>query len=352
VTRRDALGVLLALTLVVAACGDDGDGDDAGRDERVTVRLLTHDSFALSDDVIERFERDEGIDLEIVAQGDAGSVVNQAILTKSDPLADVLYGVDSTFLGRALGEDLFVPYEAAGLDAVPDALQVDPERRVTPIDVGDVCLNFDRTAFSDELAPPSSLESLTAPEYRGLTVVENPATSSPGLAFLLATVAEYGEDGWLDYWDRLRANDVLVADSWEDAYYGEFSAGGDGDRPIVVSYASSPPADLVFAEDDRTEPAIGVVDASCYRQVEFAGILRGTAHETAARAVIDFLLSPAVQADIPLQMFVFPARADVELPDVFARWAARPADPYELAPDVVDEHREEWIEQWTDRVVR
>ncbi|HEX5614689.1 MAG TPA: thiamine ABC transporter substrate-binding protein [Acidimicrobiia bacterium] len=346
-----ALATLVGLALVVSACGDDDDVD-ATAPESVKVRLLTHDSFALSDGVLDRLREESGIELEVIAAGDAGSVVNQAILTASDPLADVLYGVDSTFLGRALAEDLFVPYEAAGLDAVPTALQLDPQHRVTPIDVGDVCVNYDRAHFGEELAAPTTLESLTDAEYRGLTVVENPATSSTGLAFLLATVAEYGADGWRDYWQRLRDNDVLVADSWEDAYYGAFSAGGGGDRPIVVSYASSPPADVVFAEDGRTEPAIGVVEQSCYRQVEFAGILRGTAEADAAERVVDFLLSPAVQADIPLQMFVFPARADVELPEVFERWAARPVDPYELELDVVDARRDEWIEEWTDLVVR
>ena len=351
--RRALFAMLLALAIVSAACGDDDASVDEYAAERVSVRLLTHDSFALSPDVLEQLTEETGIELEVVAQGDAGSVVNQAILTKSSPLADVLYGVDSTFLGRALAEDLFVPYEAEGLDAVAPALRLDPEHRVTPIDVGDVCLNFDRAFFGEEPAPPVSLESLTAPEYRGLTVVQNAATSSTGLAFLLATVAEYGDDGWQDYWQRLRANDVLVTDGWSDAYYGEFSAGGGGgDRPIVVSYASSPPADLVFAEDDREEPAIGVVEQSCYRQIEFAGILRGTEREDAARRVVDFLLSKPVQEDVPLQMFVFPARSDVELPEVFERWAARPADPYELALDVVDEHRDEWIEEWTDVVLR
>lgn len=351
---RGALAALVGLALVASACSDEepGDGDTSGP-EPTTVRLLTHDSFALSDAVLDRLTEETGIELEVVAQGDAGSVVNQAILTKSSPLADVLYGVDSTFLGRALAEDLFVPYEAAGLDAVPAALRLDPEHRVTPIDVGDVCLNYDRGAFGEERAPPATLESLATPAYRGLTVVQNPATSSTGLAFLLATIAEYGADGWQDYWQRLRTNGVLVTDGWSDAYYGEFSAGGGGgDRPIVVSYASSPPVDLVFAEDDRAEPAIGVVEQSCYRQIEFAGILRGTEREDAARQVVDFLLSPAVQADIPLQMYVFPARDDVELPEVFERWAARPADPYELAPDVVEANRDEWIEEWTDLVLR
>lgn len=350
---RPVVVVMTAALLALGACGDDGGSTGDDRRDEVTVRLLTHDSFALSDEVLDAFTDETGITIDIVRQGDAGSVVNQAVLTKSAPIADVLFGVDSTFLGRALAEDLFVPHVAEALEQVPEALQVDPEHRVTPIDVGDVCLNYDRAYFGAELAPPPSLESLARADYRGLTVVQNPATSSPGLAFLLATVAEFGEGGWQEYWTRLRDNDVLVVDSWNSAYYGAFSGGGGGgDRPIVVSYASSPPADVVFAEDDRTEPAIGVVEAGCYRQIEFAGVLRGTDHEEAAGAVVDFLLSPAVQEDVPLQMFVFPARADVELPEVFERWAARPDDPHQLDAELVDERRDEWIREWTDVVLR
>jgi thiamine transport system substrate-binding protein len=361
------LAVVLAVTVAGCGGGDDGggaDGTGAPTSPAQRVVLVTHDSFAVSDDVLAAFTARTGIEIEVQRGGDAGVVLNQAILTKDEPLGDVLYGVDSTFLGRALDEDLFVRYEAAGLDAVSADLQLDPEHRVTPVDYGDVCLNYDRAMFGEELAPPSSLDDLVRPEYRGMTVVENPASSSPGLAFLLATIAEFGDGpgtsgaggaiaDWRDYWARLRANDVLVADGWEEAYYGSFSAGGEGgDRPIVVSYASSPPADVVFSDPPRTEPLIGVVESSCYRQVEFAGILRGTEREAAARQVVDFLLSRELQEDVPLQMFVFPARSDAAIPDVFRQWAAQPEHPYELPPDDVNAHRDEWIEEWDEIVLR
>ena len=239
--------------------------------------------------------------------------------------------------------------EADGLDAVDDALVLDDEHRVTPIDRGDVCLNYDKAAFDESGTPvPETLADLTDDAYAGQLVVEDPATSSPGLSFLLATVAEFGEDGWQDFWEGLVANDVAVSAGWEDAYYGRFSgsAGSEGDRPLVVSYASSPPAEVLFAEEDLDEAPTGVIEASCFQQVEFAGVLAGTDAPDAARQLVDFMLSKEFQADIPLQMFVFPARGDVELPQEFTEHTVVPDDPVTMDPATIDANREQWIEQW------
>jgi thiamine transport system substrate-binding protein len=352
---RPHLLAAAALCLALVACGDGGGPDaDEGADGG-TVRLLTHDSFLLSDGVLDAFTADTGIEVEVLRGGDAGQVVNQAILTNGKPQGDVLFGIDSTFLTRALDADLFVPYEADGLDQVDAALRLDPEHRVTPIDYGDVCLNYDKAWFEErDLPVPAGLEDLVDPMYEDLLVVENPATSSPGLAFLLATVEAFGEDGWEAWWTDLRGNGVEVVDGWDEAYNVVFSGGGasEGTRPLVVSYASSPPAEVLYADPPIDESPVGVIDASCYRQVEAAGILAGAANEPGARALVDFLLSAVVQEDVPLSMFVFPARGDVALPALFVEHAARPDDVYELPPDEVGAHREEWIDRWTDLVLR
>jgi thiamine transport system substrate-binding protein len=183
-------------------------------------------------------------------------------------------------------------------------------------------------------------------------VVQHPASSSPGLAFLLATIARYGEDGWADYWARLRDNGVQVVDSWEDAYYGSFSGASDGDRPLVVSYGSSPPAEVVFADPPIDEPTTAVVDATCFRQIEFAGVLRGTDHPDEAGALIDFMLSARFQSELPLNLFVYPANAEVDLPEVFTAHATVPTDVATVDPAAITEHREAWIETWTDTVLR
>jgi thiamine transport system substrate-binding protein len=346
--RNRPIALLLAAALAVSACGDDDttastDPTTAGEEQEASsIRLVTHDSFDVSEEVLEAFTEETGITVELLASGDAGSMVNQAILTKGRPQGDVLFGIDSTFLSRALDEDLFIAYESPALAAVDEALVLDPEHRVTPIDTGDVCLNYDRTGLTDAgLEPPQSLADLADPAYAGTLVVQNPATSSPGLAYLLATIAEFGEDGWQDHWRDLRDNDVEVASGWSEAYYGSFSgaAGSPGDRPIVVSYASSPPAEVIFAE----EP----LDEGLLREDH----LSGTEREVEARQLIDFMLSETFQSDIPLNMFVYPV-IDVELPPEFVEHGAQPDEPYLLDPETVAANRDAWIEEWTEIVLR
>jgi thiamine transport system substrate-binding protein len=366
------MAAVAALAMLAAACGGtdgggtDGDGTAAPTAsapettseqpdlDGTTVTLLTHDSFNASEEVLAAFEDETGMTLEILRSGDAGSMVNQAILSAGNPQADVLFGIDNTFLSRALEADLFDAYEPPAAADLDQTLVLDDQYRVSPVDTGDVCLNYDREAFDDlEVAPPTTLEDLTDPAYAGMLVVENPATSSPGLAFLLATVATFGTDGWQPFWEDLRTNDVAVSAGWEDAYYGQFSGGaGEGDRPLVVSYASSPPAEVYFADPQPDQAPTGVIAASCFRQIEFAGILAGTDNRAGAEALIDFLLSVEFQEDIPLNMFVFPARTDAQLPDVFLEHAEPVEDPIEMDPAEIDANREAWIDEWTQIVIR
>jgi thiamine transport system substrate-binding protein len=331
----------------------------AARSER-TVRIMTHDSFDISEEVLDAFESEHNATVEILQAGDAGVVLNQAILSKDNPLADVLYGVDNTLLSRALEADIFEPYQSPMLEAIPDRLALDDEYRALPVDYGDVCLNYDKAWFESEgLEPPSSLDDLTEPDYEGLTVVENPATSSPGLAFMLATIGHFGESGdttWLDYWTDLRENDVLVTQGWSEAYYEQFTyaSGGSGNRPIVVSYASSPPVEVQFSDEPFEEAPTGVVvgDESCFRQIEFAGVLSGAENPDLAREWIDFMLSETFQEDIPLHMFVFPANENAELPEVFVEFAIVPEDPVTVDYTAIEANREAWIEAWTETVLQ
>ncbi len=350
-SRSPHLAALVAVICALAAAGCGGGGESAP-DE---VVLVTHDSFAVSKPVRRAFERRTGLKLRILQAGDAGEALNRALLTAGDPQGDVFFGVDDNLLSRALDEELFVPYRSPELQHVDRRFLLDDEHRVTPVDHGDVCLNFDRRWFtSRRIAPPRSFEDLALPPYGGLLVVENPATSSPGLAFLLATVARFGEDGWQAYWRRLRANDVLVVDGWEEAYTARFSgsAGSKGKRPIVVSYASSPPAEVIFAGRPLREAPTAVVASTCFRQVELAGILAGARNEAGARKLIDFMLSPAFQRDLAPSMFVFPVRRGVELPPAFVRWAVVPKQPLRLSPEEIGQNRDRWIREWTDVVLR
>jgi thiamine transport system substrate-binding protein len=341
--------LFLVLTVVFAlvACAPKGSAE---------LTVMTHDSFAVSQDVVQAFEQANNVKVTFLASGDAGAALNKAILSKEAPLADVFYGVDNTFLSRALEADIFEPYQSPVLANIPAAFQLDPEDRLLPVDYGDVCINYDKAYFAEKKLPiPVSLEDLLKPEYNGLLVVENPATSSPGLAFLLATVAHFGDPGYLDFWAALRDNGLVVVNDWETAYYTSFSASsGQGPQPMVLSYGSSPPAEVVFAETPLSDaPTASIVGPdTCFRQIEFVGILKGTQQRALAEKFVDFMLGKQFQEDMPLQMFVYPVNPNATLPDEFVKYAQIPEQPAQIDPSVIAANRDRWIQAWTETVLR
>ena len=350
--RALRIGALVsAIALVLAACGD-GDGaasaeGDAGSDADGAVELVTYDAFVLDDEAAAAFAAESGREVALLQQGDAGSMTTRAVLSAGNPEADVLFGVDNTLLARALEADLFEPLPDDVLDLVPEEYRVEGAGgdRVVAVDTGQVCVNADSAWFEEEgLEPPDTLEDLADERYRGLLVTENAAASSPGLAFLLGTIAHFGEDGWQDYWERLVANDVRIAADWSDAYEAAYSVSG-GDRPLVVSYGSSPPAEVVYSEGERTEPQSAVIESTCVEQVEYAGVLAGTERPEAARELVRFLLSDDFQRSIPLSNFVFPIQ-DVETPEVFEQFAVKASDPLRLDSDEIATKRDRWTEEW------
>ncbi|MBM3181423.1 MAG: thiamine ABC transporter substrate-binding protein [Chloroflexi bacterium] len=319
--------------------------------EPQTITILTHDSFAISEDVIKTFEADNNAKVAFIQSGDAGSMLNQAILTKDAPLADILFGVDNTFLSRALDADIFEPYQSPVLSDISAEYILDKTYHVLPVDYGDVCINYDKNYFAENnLTIPQTFEDLAKPEYKDLLVVEDPATSSPGLAFLLATRAHFG-DGYLDYWQSLKANGVVVVDGWETAYYTNFSASsGKGPQPMVVSYASSPAAEVFFASEPLTEsPTASIVaPGMCFRQIEFVGILKNTLNQALAQKFVDFMLSQQFQEDMPLNMFVYPVNQKAQLPEVFVKYAEVAENPAVLSYAEIAANRDAWIEAWTE----
>ena len=346
------------IIFLLSACAAPAQTSSAPR----TLTVMTHDSFAVSEPVIRAFEQANNVKVTILPSGDAGTALNKAILAKNNPIADVLYGVDNTFLSRALNEDIYQAYASPGLANIPNTFKLDPQNRALPVDYGDVCLNYDKAYFSSKnLAAPQSLEDLLKPEYKSLTVVENPATSSPGLAFLLATIGHFGEDKYLDYWRGLRTNDVRVVNDWNTAYYTEYTRAG-GTRPIVVSYSSSPVFELIEAEQPKdgtpapqlSEPPTTAVvsDGSCFRQIEFVGILKGTKNQDLAQKWIDFMLSPTFQEDMPLQMYVFPVNSGAKLNDTFTKYLINPQITAGVDPQAIADNREAWIQAWTEAVLR
>jgi thiamine transport system substrate-binding protein len=370
--------IATVVALVAAACGSDDDSSattqappssETGTSEpsttdaapTQTITLVTYDSFPDADtslnDALADFTADTGIDVEILVAGDTGTMLSKASLTAGNPEGDVMWGVDNTLLSRAIADEVFEPYVAAGIadgsvEIADEFLALVPDGEATPVDYGDVCVNYDIGWYDErDLDPPTSFADLIDPAYAGQLVVQNPATSSPGLAFLLATIHEYGLEGWQDYWTQLGANGVEVVDGWTQAYYERFTWAGGGPTPMVVSYGSSPPAEVIFADPPRDDAPTGVIESTCFRQVEFAGVLRGTDAPAAAQQLIDFLVSEPFQRELALNQFVYPTNQAVELPQEFLDFAVVPEVSRTLDPAVIDAERSTWIDEWTELVL-
>jgi thiamine transport system substrate-binding protein len=317
-----------------------------------TLTVMVHDSFSISEPVLKAFEQTHNVKVNVLKSGDAGSMLNKAILSKDAPLADVIYGIDNTFMTRALNAGILDAYQSAALSRVPARLKLDPAFQLTPVNYGYVSLNLDKTAAQLKgLTTPKSLRDLTGPAYNHNVIVQNAATSSPGLAFLLMTIAAFPEGSdypWQQYWREMTRNMVHVSPDWNDAYYIQFSgSSGKGPHNVVVSYQTSPAAEVFFSEGRLSAPPTTNLDIGAFEQVEFVGVLKGAKNPAMARTFIDYMLSPAFQADIPTQMFVYPAVEGTPLPDVFVKFAAPPTMIFSLPPAQIEANRERWITEWT-----
>ncbi len=336
---------LVLSTVLVAGCGGGEESDSK------TLVVATHDSWAMSKQVLAKFKARTGITVKVQPQGDAGALTNRLVLTKGSPVADGVYGIDNTFATRAVDEGVLSPYDAKlPTSAEKYALAGDGADQLTPIDYGDVCVNVDDTWFARKhLAPPRTLDDLTKPAYKGLFVTPGATTSSPGLAFLLATIAAKGT-GWQDYWTSLMANGTKIDAGWSDAYEVDFTAGGgNGTRPIVTSYSSSPPFTI---PEGGTRPTTSALLDTCYRQVEYAGVLAGAKNPGAMKEFIDFMLERDFQEALPDNMYVYPVDSTVPLPSAWAKYAKVSPKPYAVDPAEVTQNRSTWLRQWRDLTSR
>jgi len=345
---KRAIYFLLSIFMLLSACSPKPSGPQ-------TLTVMTHDSFAATDAVIKAFEQANNAKITFIKSGDAGAALNKAILSKDAPLADVFYGVDNTFLSRALEANIYEPYNSPALKNIPAEFQLDLTHNALPVDQSYVCPIYDKAYFvSRNLPVPQSLEDLTKPQYKGLIVVENPATSSPGLVFLLATIKHFGDPNYIGYWKDLRANGLVVVDGWETAYYTNFSgSSGKGSQPIVISYATDPAAEVMNAQTPPADSPVGSIlgPDTCFRQIEFVGVLKGTKQRVLAEKFVDFMLSAQFQADMPTQMYVLPVVPNITLPDAFVKYAQLPSQPATLSSDEISKNREAWIQNWTDAVL-
>ncbi|WP_291934642.1 thiamine ABC transporter substrate-binding protein [Limnohabitans sp.] len=336
----------------------------AGSAAATPLRVMTHSSFDLPKPLLARFEQDAGVKLQLIQGGDAGEMLNKLILSQAAPVADVVYGIDNTLLPRALASGILAPFpQAAGSAAQRPALAhmadtAGPDGVVgglVPINYGYVNLNIDKAWFAQKgLALPKSLQELSSPAYRGLLVVPNSATSSPGQAFMLATVAGMGEQAAFDWWARMRANGVKVVKGWSEAYYTEFSRNG-GSRPIVVSYATSPAAEVFYSKEKiSASPTANVfLPGAVFRQVEGAALLKGASPAAQAAGVkfIEFLRSAPVQQALQTRLWMYPAEPGTPHHAVLQH--AQEPKHFEAVPlRVLTDQAGSWQRRWTQVVLK
>jgi thiamine transport system substrate-binding protein len=318
----------LLIAFITAAMALSACSESETAEKPTEVVLVAYDAFTPQEGIFDQFTKDTGVTVKVVTAGDTGTMVSKAILTAGKPEGDVMWGIDNTFLSRAQEADLLTSYE--------------------PVDEGDICINYDKNWFANKnIAIPKTFEDLVSPTYKDLLVVQDPITSSPGLGFLMATIAHFGEDKWQDYWKQLKANGVKIVSDWTTAYTVEFSgSSGKGAYPLVVSYGSSPPAEVVYSATPIDEPPTGVMEATCFRQTEYVGVLRGTKNEKIAQQLVDYLLDTPFQESMSLTLFVFPVNNDAKLPEVFEKFAVRPATPLTMSPDSIEKNRDTWLDTW------
>jgi thiamine transport system substrate-binding protein len=314
------------------------------------LRVLTHSSFAVPKPLLKQFEKDAGVKLRIIKAGDAGEMLNKLILTRANPIADVVYGIDNALAPKALAADVLVPTAAA---TTGRASSVELPGPLVPVDYGYVTINFDKAWFAKNgKTPPKSLEELTQPGFAKLLVVQNPATSSPGNAFLLATIGAMGEEKAFDWWARMRANGMKVSKGWTEAYYTDFSRNG-GKYPLVISYATSPAAELFYAKDKPTEPPTGSLSlpGGVYRQIEGVALVKGGKQPVAAEKFVDFLRSAPVQQQLQLEMWMYPAESGTQRADVM-KFAPEPT-AFDAPSDAdIAAKGTQWVARWTKVVLK
>ena len=339
---RRTFSILAGVALALASTGTLAQGNE--------LRVMAHNSFSLPKPLLAKFEADSGVKLTVIKGGDAGEMLNKLILTRAQPIADVVFGIDNTLVGKALAANILDPVPGA-LGQPMAALPLAPG--VVAVDYGFVALNFDKAWFAKSgLALPRSLDDLAQPAYRNLVVLQNPATSSPGFAFMLATIGGLGEEAAFDWWGRMRANGVKVAKGWSEAYYTEFSRNG-GTRPLVVSYASSPAAEVFYSKEKISEsPTASLfLKGGVFRQVEGVALIKGGQQRESALRFITFLRSGAVQEALQTSMWMAAAEPSTSRPEVL-RHAPEPASFDAMASEAIAAKGADWVARWTSTVLK
>jgi thiamine transport system substrate-binding protein len=313
------------------------------------LRVMVHSSFSLPKPLLAQFESQNGVKLAIVKGGDAGEMLNKLILTRAKPVADVVFGIDNTLVGKALAAGVLEPLSPQAADA-SDA---DLGTALAAVDYGFVTLNYDKAAIAKSgIALPKTMQELTLPAYKNWLVMPNPATSSTGYAFLLATISAMGEEPAFAWWAQMRGNGLKVVKGWSEAYYTEF-ARNKGAYPLVVSYATSPAAEVFYSKEKVTDSPTASLNlkGGVFRQVEGVGLVKGGGQRAAASKFVEFMRSGPVQQALQTEMWMYPMQANTPRAEVM-RYASEPAGFEAPAVTLVASKGADWVARWTKVVLK
>ena len=307
----------LACTLVLAGCKK----SDPARANEVIV--YTYDSFSgewgSGPEIARLFEEKYGIKVTYADCGDSGQILSKAVLEKADPYADVLIGLDNNLSAQAAESGVLLEYKPQNADTLiskdlSDELNNGGKWLLTPYDYSHFAMIYD--SLSD-IPAPTSLEDLTNEVYSKKIILMDARTSTVGLGFEAWVKAIY-QDKADDYMKRLEPSILTVAPGWSVGY-GMFT---DGEAPLCISYTTSPAYHVEYDEGDRFKAL--VFEQGHVRQIEGAGIVKGTKNLKGAKLFMDFLISDEAQNIIPLTQWMFPANKNIELPESYKAAAPVP----------------------------
>jgi thiamine transport system substrate-binding protein len=364
---RACLAVAIALAQMLSGClgnasecSSTGPTDFAGQE----LRVLDHGAFRF---IRPLFENQTGARLIQLRGDDAGTALQQAIDSKGNPVADVIFGIDNALFFRAARAGILEPYASPRLEHLDlprqrlDDFRYNGHLLATPVDHGFINVNYDARLAQEHEAEklPTTLHDLARPEWARQFVTQDPRTSTPGLGFLIATVATFGETGpytYLDYWRDLLRNGVLITSGWTEAYvvhfsagYGQWEDGFVGDRTIVTSYTTSPALEAYFG--DGTPPSVSLEPPrGVFHQVETVAILRCTQQLPLARTFVDLLLGPEFQGQTSERMAMYPVARNASVIHTFPTLATPPAqlDPAPFTSAQLDAGLARWVEAWAN----
>lgn len=350
-SRTSSVRLISAAALValgLTGCSAASDGEQTGTGEGTEVTIVVNDSFPAED--FEKVASEAtGYTVKAVTTGDGQDLSTKLALTSGAPLADMFYGVDGYAASRVVDAGVLDDIRPQGASEDFEKFAFSADVPLTPIDQAAVCVNIDPAWFAEKgIAEPATYDDLADPKYKGLSAVIDPAGSTTGLAFLVGTVENFGEDGFADYWKKLAANDVRIEQGWDEAYNVQFTqGGGDGTRPITVSYDTSP---AYTVNEEGTETSTKALPDTCTSLVMYAGVLKGNKNPEGAQAVLDFMASPEYQETLPETVYGNPIDSSVSVPEDWSKFVIDTPNRHDLPLDEVSANREAWIEQWASAV--